>query len=157
MPEIRETTIINAPLERCFDLARSIEFHEHTTTSTGEKAIAGKTSGLIGKDEWVKWKAKHFGITQTLTSRITRYERPFIFEDQMLEGAFKSIRHLHTFTFVNGQTIMQDVFVFESPFGWIGRAFNRLLLTAYMRRFIAERNQLLKKAAESEEWKKFLG
>jgi ligand-binding SRPBCC domain-containing protein len=156
MPEICETTIINAPIERCFDLARSIEFHEFTTAGTNEKAIAGFTKGLIGKGDRVTWKAKHFGITQTLTSEISRCERPYLFEDKMLKGAFKSISHLHTFESLNGQTIMKDEFVFESPFGIFGKLFNRLVLTRYMTRFIRQRNKLLKRAAETEEWKKFL-
>ncbi|MFL5764872.1 MAG: SRPBCC family protein [Bacteroidia bacterium] len=156
MPEIQAKTVINAPIERCFDLARSIDFHEFTSASTGEKAIAGITKGLINEGEEVTWRAKHFGISQTLTSKITRCERPFVFEDQMLKGAFKSICHLHTFEFTDGQTIMTDIFVFESPLGIFGKIFNRLVLTAYMKKFIDERNRILKQTAESEEWKKFI-
>jgi hypothetical protein len=84
MPFIELTTFIHAPIDRCFDLARSIDLHKLSTQGTEEEAIAGVTSGLIGKGEQVTWKAKHFGITQKLTSRITVFEYPYHFRDEML-------------------------------------------------------------------------
>lgn len=156
MPKITISTEINAPIQRCFDLARSIDLHQYTSARTGEKAIAGKTKGLINKGETVTWKAKHFGIVQTLTSEISEMNPPFMFEDRMLKGAFKKIQHQHLFEEKDGKTIMVDVFEFESPLGILGKVFNRLILTDYMNRFLEERNQQIKKVAETEEWKKYL-
>lgn len=156
MPKILIATIIKAPIKRCFDLARSIDVHLYSTARTNEEVIAGVRSGLINKGETVTWKAKHFGITQTLTSEISEMNSPFMFEDIMLEGAFKSIRHQHLFEDENGKTIMKDIFIFESPFGIYGRLFNFLVLTNYMKRFLKARNQRIKEIAETEEWKKYL-
>jgi ligand-binding SRPBCC domain-containing protein len=155
MPIIHLTTIINAPIERCFDLARSIDLHQHTSKQTKEKAIAGVTKGLINKGETVTWKAKHFGIMQTLTSVITKMESPYSFEDCMVEGAFKKIKHRHTFEKKGQQTIMKDIFEFESPLGFLGKAFNKLILTNYMKRFLLERNNEIKRIAECDDWKKY--
>jgi len=156
MPKIIISTSINAPIQRCFDLARSIDLHQYTSARTGEKAIAGKTNGLINKGETVTWKAKHFGIVQTLTSEISEMNPPFLFEDRMLKGAFKKIQHKHLFEEKDGKTIMVDVFEFESPLGIFGKLFNQLVLTNYMYRFLEERNQQIKKVAETEDWKKYL-
>ena len=156
MPEIILTTIIKAPIKRCFDLARSIDLHLQTSARTNEEVIAGRRNGLINKGETVTWKAKHFGITQTLTSEISEMDSPFMFEDKMLEGTFKKIQHTHLFEEEGKITIMKDVFVYESPFGIYGRLFNFLVLTNYMKRFLKHRNQRIKKIAESEEWKKYL-
>lgn len=156
MPEITLTTIIKAPIKRCFDLSRSIDLHLHTATKTKEEVIGGRRDGLINKGETVTWKAKHFGITQTLTSEISEMNSPFMFEDRMLEGTFKKIQHKHLFEEEGKVTIMKDVFIFESPFGIYGRLFNFLVLTNYMKRFLQERNQIIKRVAESEEWKKYL-
>jgi ligand-binding SRPBCC domain-containing protein len=156
MPKISIVTNIDAPIQRCFDLARSIDLHQHTSARTGEKAIAGTTTGLIKKGETVTWKAKHFGITQTLTSVITEMNPPFMFEDCMLRGAFKKIQHQHLFEEKDGKTIMVDVFEFESPLGIFGKLFNRLVLTNYMNRFLENRNQQIKMIAESDAWKKYL-
>ena len=48
MSVIRLRTLIDAPRERVFDLARSIEFHQDSTEGTGERAVDGVVSGLIG-------------------------------------------------------------------------------------------------------------
>ncbi|HVW14833.1 MAG TPA: SRPBCC family protein [Mucilaginibacter sp.] len=148
MPRIELLTNIHAPIEKVFDLARSIDLHMESTKHTGEKAIAGKISGLIGSGETVTWRAKHFGIWQNLTSKITEYDRPSYFVDELVKGAFKSFRHEHRFSEANGHTIMKDIFVFESPLGVFGRLFNWLVLTRYMTRLLKERNRVIKKAAE---------
>ena len=149
MPKIILTTLIHAPIEKVFDLSRSVDLHMESTKQTGEKAIAGKTSGLIGLGETVTWRARHFGIWQTLTSKITEYDRPNLFVDEMVNGAFKSFRHEHRFTASGSQTIMKDVFEFESPLGLLGRLFNRLILTRYMTKLLVERNRVIKETAES--------
>jgi ligand-binding SRPBCC domain-containing protein len=149
MPKIILTTIVNAPIEKVFDLSRSIDLHIESTKQTGEKAIAGKTSGLIGLGEIVTWRAKHFGIWQTLTSKITEFDSPNLFVDEMMGGAFKSFRHEHWFATSGDQTIMKDIFEFESPLGIFGRLFNKLILIHYMTELLEERNRVIKEAAES--------
>ncbi|WP_345742944.1 hypothetical protein [Algibacter lectus] len=71
MPKIKLQTKIKATRNIVFDLSRSIDLHKISTEHTNEEAIAGKTSGLIGIDESVTWRAKHFGVYQNLTSKIT--------------------------------------------------------------------------------------
>ena len=149
MPKIELTTLINAPIEKVFDLSRSIDLHMESTKQTGERAIAGKTSGLIGLGETVTWRAKHFGIWQTLTSKIVEFDRPNLFVDEMVSGAFKSFRHEHRFTSSGDQTIMKDIFEFETPLGILGSIFNKLILTHYMTKLLKERNRVIKEAAQS--------
>ena len=97
MPKIELHTFINADKKIVFDLSRSIDLHKISTKHTNEEAIAGVTSGLIGLNETVTWKAKHFGIYQLLTSKITEFESPNYFTDEMENGAFKWFRHQHIF------------------------------------------------------------
>lgn len=156
MPLIELATLINAPVERCFDLARSIDLHKLSTAGTDEEAIAGVTSGLIGKDQEVTWRAKHFGITQTLSSRITVFERPYHFRDEMIKGAFKAIVHDHIFEKLGSHTVMHDRFYFESPGGIVGALFNHLILTRYLHSLLMKRNQMIKSVAESDDWKKII-
>jgi ligand-binding SRPBCC domain-containing protein len=147
---VLETTI-NAPIHRVFDLARSIDLHKITASHTNEQAVAGRTSGLINEHEIVTWKAKHLGITQYLTSVISEMEGPFFFEDRMIKGPFKRIRHRHYFWLKNGKTIMKDVFEFNSPMGWLGRLVDKLYLRKYLEEFILNRNIQIKDFAESED------
>lgn len=156
MPTITLYTPIKAPIEVCFDLARSIDFHQFTSSKTKEKAIAGTTSGLISLNEFVTWEATHFGVKQKLTSKITIFEKPYHFRDEQIKGAFKNFYHDHFFESKNNQTIMKDVFCFESPFGFVGTIFNNLLLTNYMKIFLQERNNFIKEYAENGLWKQFV-
>ena len=55
MPLIEINTLIKADINTCFDLARNIDFHKTSMESSNERAIAGKTSGLIELGEWVAW------------------------------------------------------------------------------------------------------
>jgi ligand-binding SRPBCC domain-containing protein len=153
---IRLWTSVAAPPERVFDLARSIDAHQESTEGTGERAVAGVTHGLIGMGDEVTWEARHLGIKQRLTSRITSFERPARFQDTMISGAFKSMKHDHEFIAQPTGTLMVDRFECESPFGLLGRAVDRVFLAGYMRRFLVRRNAALKALAESDGWKKFI-
>jgi ligand-binding SRPBCC domain-containing protein len=153
MPSFYLETLIKAPVQRCFDLSRSIDLHMLSTAHTGEKAIAGRTDGLIGAGEWVTWRAKHFGVWQTLTSKITEYDSPVYFCDEMVKGAFKQFRHEHHFREQGQFTLMTDKFDFQSPLGPLGQLFNQLILSRYMKKLLLERNRVIKQAAETEHWK----
>ena len=148
MPVIKLETFIEAPAEICFDLSRDVDIHMSSTEGTNERAIAGVTSGLMELNDEVTWEAKHFSVRQRLTSRITEFERPRMFVDEMQRGAFKSLRHLHLFEPKNGGTLMIDEMTYTSPFGLLGRITDRLLLENYMRRLLIKRNAYIKKLAE---------
>jgi ligand-binding SRPBCC domain-containing protein len=150
MTQIELTTHINAPIGRCFDMARSIDLHLISTQQTREQAITGRTSGLIELGETVTWRAKHFGVWQTLTSKVTEFDYPYSFTDEMVSGAFKSFRHEHIFIPINNQTVMRDIFVFESPYGIIGEWVNYLFLGRYMSNLLEKRNRVIKETAEND-------
>jgi len=156
MPHIKLITKINAPVERCFDLSRSIDLHKISTSQSNEEAVAGVTSGLISLNETVTWRAKHFGVWQKLTSKITQFQPNVLFVDEMTEGAFKSIHHTHRFEYKNGETIMTDDFIFESPLGILGLLANAIILTSYLKKLLIKRNEIIKEYAESDLWKRVL-
>lgn len=156
MTIIHLQTLINAPRQRCFDLSRSIDLHQSSMQQSNEKAIAGRTSGLIELGETVTWEATHFGVKQNLSSVISEMEKPDYFIDEMMRGAFKSLWHKHSFHSQKEHTIMTDEFRYEVPFGFLGRVFNTLVLTTYMTTILKSRNEHIRIIAESEEWRKFL-
>lgn len=156
MARILLRTEINAPAERCFDLSRSIDLHQRSTERTEEKAIAGRTSGLIELGESVTWEARHLGVRQRLTSKITAFEYPNFFVDEMTKGVFKRLHHLHQFQWDGEKTIMLDEFTFESPLGFLGTLADAIFLKRYLTGFLAERNALIKSCAETRAWQKFI-
>jgi len=148
MTQIELTTEIHAPVGRCFDFARSIDAHITSMKGTNERAIAGRTTGLCELNDEVTWQAIHFGIRQRLTSKITGFNRPDFFEDTMQRGAFKSMRHEHYFKERDGVTCMTDIFMYETPMGFLGRLFDILILKNYMTRVLTIRNNTIKQLAE---------
>ena len=149
MPVIHLVTFIAAPIEVCFDLARSVDAHLSSAAVTNERAVAGVTSGLLSLGDEVTWEAVHFGVRQRLSSRITELERPTHFTDEMVSGAFRRFRHDHDFSVVEGKTRMVDTFDFESPLGPLGRLADRLVLRRYMTTFLVRRNESLRVMAET--------
>ena len=156
MSKISLSIKIDAPIERVFDLSRSIDLHTVTQNKHGEKPVSGTTSGLINLGQDVTWEAKHLGVRQRLTSKITAYEDPTFFVDEMVKGAFKRFQHQHFFEEKEGKTCMTDVFDFTSPLGIIGKIANKIFLTNYMKKFLITRNQIIKEYAESNKWKEIL-
>lgn len=153
MPRIELQTEIKADKKLVFDLSRSIDLHKISVQHTNEEAIAGRTSGLIGLNESVTWKAKHFGITQRLTSKITEFKSPEYFTDEMVKGAFHSFKHQHKFSEMSNGTLMSDSFEFKSPFGMLGTLADRLFLKNYLTELLETRNRMIKDFAESDKWK----
>lgn len=150
MPTIRLETVINAAPERCFDLSLNVDLHRHSVAHTHERPIAGVTSGGMKLGDTVTWEAVHFGIKQYLTTKITAYERPYRFTDEMIRGVFQEIVHLHEFVPQTPGTLMIDLFTFRAPLGIFGRFAEMLFLSRYMKGLLLTRNRYLKQIAESD-------
>jgi ligand-binding SRPBCC domain-containing protein len=153
MPRIELFTLINAPVETCFELSLSADVHTLSTTHTLEEAISGK-AGTMKFENSVTWKAKHFGMWQQLTSKITEYRYPTYFCDEMVKGIFKSIRHEHHFLYTSRKTIMTDVFLFEAPLGFIGKVVSKWVLKRYLQKLLSDRNRKIKLMAERAQRRK---
>jgi len=153
---IHLTTFIAAPIERVFDLSRSINLHKISTSGTDEQAIDGVMNGLINANETVTWQAKHLFKIRRHTSKITEMLSPESFTDEMIKGDFKAFRHEHHFKPVANGTIMIDKLSFESPYGIIGKCLNKFYLKDYLQTFLEKRNDVIKEYAESGKWKAIL-
>jgi ligand-binding SRPBCC domain-containing protein len=138
MPLIKLETIINAPVQLCFDLARDVDVHMASTASTGERAIDGITSGMMNLGDTVTWEARHLFVRQRFTSKIVAFDPPHMFKDEMQRGAFKRFRHTHLFEATEGGTRMIDELDFA------------LLLKSYVSRFLVAHNDYIKRLAESQ-------
>jgi ligand-binding SRPBCC domain-containing protein len=143
----RIVTEIAAPVDRCFDLSRSIDLHLESMIASEERVVGGVASGLIGAGEGVTWQARHFGIRWRMTSRITAFDPPHRFVDEMVRGPFASFRHEHLFEAHGEGTTMTDVVDVRMGLGPIG-AVADLVARAYLRRLMTTRNSTVKRRAE---------
>ncbi|MBC8451170.1 MAG: SRPBCC family protein [Planctomycetes bacterium] len=149
MARIELSTEIQAPLERCFDLARDLDLHKRALRASHEEAIAGRTSGLIEKGETVTWRARHFGVWHEHTSEIVGFEPPTFFRDEMIQGRFREFVHDHYFQATETGTHMRDVLVFRSPLGPLGALVDKLVMKAYLQQLLAKRNEQIRREAEA--------
>jgi hypothetical protein len=133
---IRLETWIAAPIERCFDAARDLDLHVKSMAHTNEQPVGGRTSGLIELGEEVTWRARHFGVVQHFTSRIT---------------AFHSFVHDHYFESDGDRTKMSEVLVFSAPLGFLGRIAEKLVLRRYLTQLLTRRAEVIRTHVEGRE------
>jgi ligand-binding SRPBCC domain-containing protein len=156
MPTIHLTTFISAPVDVVFDLSRSVELHKQSMRHYKEEAVAGTRFGLVEKEDTITWTAKHLLKKRFLRVKVTEMRKPERFTDEQMEGNFKMMKHEHHFKPCDNGTILIDLFHFESPFGMMGKWFNGLYFTGYMKRLLEQRNKTIKEYAESGKWRHLL-
>lgn len=152
METIRLETWIDAPVERCFLLSLNIDLHVASVRSTREQAIDGVTTGLIGEGQTVTFRARHLGLWRRHTSRVEAVRPYSYFRDVMVDGVFHRFEHEHHFAAMDDGTRMRDEIRFTAPWGRIGRILARRALV----RVLKQRRDVLKRVAESEEWRQYL-
>ncbi|MFL5961732.1 MAG: SRPBCC family protein [Gaiellaceae bacterium] len=143
--------MIAAPVRRCFDLSLSVELHLHSTASTGERVVAGVSSGVLRLGDQVTWEARHLGLKHRLSMTISLEDAPWMFRDEMVRGPFRRLMHDHFFEPVDVGTLMRDVFDFSSGF----LPLDAMVLKPHLRRFLLLRNAAIKELAEGEGWRAY--
>jgi hypothetical protein len=159
MIHFEEITVIDAPIDRVFDLSRSVEVHLLANIHGNEQALAtgGVTTGLVELGQQVTWRAKHFGLWHNLTSKVTALEPPVYFQVTMIEGIFRSMQADHRLrTLPSGATELTDRFAIAAPLPILGPLAEALFLRRYMLALNRERNAVIRQLAESGDWQRYL-
>lgn len=155
MQTIRLATWIGAPVERCFRLSLSVDLHVVAARVTGEQVTSGVRSGLLGMNDMVTWSGHYFRLKYRHTNLIDSIRPYLYFRDVMVEGTFRRFEHEHHFAALNDGTRMRDEVRFSATRGPLGEL-TEMLLRRYVVRLLKQRNALLRRVAESDEWQRFL-
>jgi ligand-binding SRPBCC domain-containing protein len=153
MPLIHLTTFIAAPVQRVFDLARSLKLHKLSMNQYREEMVSGPMHDLAEKNDSITWKARHLFKNRKLQTRITLLEKYTCFIDEQQSGDFRMMKHEHHFKPVDNGVLMIDLFHFETPYGFAGKIINQLFLTNYLSKLLKQRNEVIKNYAETDRWK----
>ena len=157
METIRLGTWIDAPVDRCFLLSLSVDLHVATARSTHEQAGAEALSGTIGEGDTLTFKGgRHFGMRGRHTSMIEKLRPHSYYRDVMISGSFQHFEHDHHFAAMDDGTRMRDEIRFSAGSGLFRRFTTRMFLRKRLKAFLLERNALIKRLAESEDWHKYL-
>lgn len=142
--EVRTESMLG--VEELFDRARSVDMHIESMSGSNETVLGLVENDLLGPDQVVTWRARHFGVWWTMSSRITEMDSPHRFTDEQVKGPFKSFRHVHMFAGCDETTTMIDHVEFRAPFGFFGSITERAVLGRYLRRMIQARADTLARA-----------
>ena len=135
-------TFIAAPPEVCFDLALDVDAHAKSAAFSHERVVEpGRLTGVLQLGDLVTFEGRHFGFRQRFTTRITQLDRPRVFVDEMVRGAFQRLHHVHEFEERDGGTLMRDTLEWQAwGFGF--------LLKRHMRWFVTTKQLALREIAE---------
>jgi hypothetical protein len=86
------------------------------------------------------------------TSRIDQMRPYCYFRDVMIAGPFRHFVHEHHFAAMDDGTRIRDEVRFASRWGPLGKILTRRRLKA----FLMERGAVIKRVAESDEWRRYL-
>ncbi len=144
MPRIHLVTDVAADIETVFDLSVDVDVHMASSAPSNERAVRGVTHGPMTLGDTVTWQAVHFGIPWRVTSRITAYDRPHGFTDEMRPWPFRRWRHVHRFEAMpdgGPGTRMTDDVDYAAPLPLP-------FLHGYMTRLLQARNDHIRRVAE---------
>src|SRR5882757_7576018 len=156
MEIIRLGTWIDAPVERCFLLSLSVDLHFATARSTQEHASTEAVTGTIGEGDTLTFKGLHFGMRGRHTTLIEKLRPHAYYRDVMISGPFQHFEHDHHFAKMDDGTRMRDEIRFTTRGGLLGRLATRIFLRKRLKAYLLERNAMIKRLAESEDWHKYL-
>ena len=149
---LRGSTVIRAPIERCFALSTNIAIVQK---ELGMNPVAGRTTGCVQAGDTVRWEGWQLGFPNFHVSLIAHYDPPFYFQDRMLQGRFRSFEHDHRFREIDEGVLLEDEVRFTMPFGFPGKMVGQIVLVPHISRLLRERFAMLKGIAETEAWREY--
>jgi ligand-binding SRPBCC domain-containing protein len=152
---LRRSILVQSPIERCFLLSTSLAIVQKELRM---KPVAGRTSGLATAGDTIRWEGWQLGFWNFHVSRIPpeTFDPPRFFEDRMIAGRFRSFAHSHRFEQTPEGVLLHDELRFTMPFGLAGWIVGRLIMVPHIRGLLRRRFHLLKRIAESDEWRRYL-
>jgi ligand-binding SRPBCC domain-containing protein len=152
---LRDSILIHAPIDRVFALSCSVAIVER---ELGMRPVAGRTSGLVSAGDTIRWQGMQLGFSNYHVSLIVpeTWDPPHFFQDRMIAGRFKSFEHDHHLTESAEGTRLDDEVRFSMKLRWGGALTGRLIVAPHIRRLMRRRFHLLKRLAETDEWKQYL-
>ena len=155
MFSLRHGVLIQAPIERCFALSTHLSVVERELRM---HPVEGRIAGLVTAGDTVRWEGLQLGFVNYHVSLIVpeTWEPPHFFQDRMIAGRFRSFEHDHSLVEAPNGTFLDDCIRFTMPLGWAGDLVGRMILVPHILGLMRRRFALLKRLAETEEWREYL-
>jgi NADH dehydrogenase len=125
---LRSKLLVPRSVEETFEFfARPENLGRITPDSMGFDLRSGDRDMRSGLE--IEYRIKPvLGIPMTWRSRIENYDPPRSFEDIQTAGPYRSWRHRHSFSAVDGGTLVEDEVTYSLPVGLLGNLANKLVV-----------------------------
>lgn len=154
MTTIRLTTWVNAPVERCFQLATSAAMSSPVSESL---PASGVRIGPLQIGDFIRWQMGLGKARLEYRSRIDVIRPCSYFREVMAaQGVFLYYEHDHHFARMDDGTRVRNEIRFTTRLGVLGRPLELTLFRTGLIQMLARRNARLKRIAESNEWQRYL-
>lgn len=173
--EVRDTTSIQAPLDRVWALSTRVELVRETLGMTLTEGPDRTSSGFIRGGSRVVWKGWKFGLPTEHHTLITGFEPPHEaasgknttlrreawFQDSQEHGRFAFFQHDHAFRELRSEagttaTLLGDHVRFALPWMTGGSLAAAVLMRPYVVALVRRRFQVIKELAEGEGWRQWV-
>lgn len=152
MPKLQFTTLIHAPGQRVFDLARCVSLHKRHFEKHAIVPVQGKFSGLLDLREHVTWKGKFGRKVRMLAVEVTEMKAPDYFKMEFRKEFFDRFLHEVYLTEIDNGTILMDQIDFSLPTKAFSPFMNNRCAEKMITDLLNERNALCKEYAEGNNW-----
>ena len=152
---LRHGLLIQAPIGLCFALSTHLRVVEGVL---GMLPLEGRSAGLVTAGDTVRWEGMRFGFANYHVSLVLpdTWDPPHFFQARMIAGRFRSFEHDHSFVETANGTFLDDCIRFAMPFGRAGDLVGRAVVVPHILGLMRRRFSLLKRLAETEEWRDYL-
>ncbi len=136
---LHATQVIARPIDEVFDFfSRAENLARITPSGMGFELLTAETRMRAGLT--IDYRIRPLlGIPTRWRTEITSYEPPTRFTDLQARGPYRRWEHVHTFSSVDGGTLVEDEVVYELPFGQLGEIAHRLAVQGELRRIFRHR------------------
>lgn len=129
---LERTVLIPAPRDEVFEFFSDVgRLKEITPPWLGFEDVTA--TGPMYEGMRVIHQIRWFRVPVRWTTIIESFDPPSSFVDTQVKGPYKSWRHEHHFTEVDGHTVMSDRVQYELPFGILGSVTHRLMVQNQLR------------------------
>lgn len=148
MERYASSIVIDAPIDRVF------HFHDDTRNllriTPPHIKVRIDAAGTPGPGYRVTLTVRMFGILpMRLVVRITEYDAPHRMADEQVRGPFRTWKQTRLLRSVEGGTELTDVVEYATPFGWLGRVANAVIIRRQIRSMFDHRQAATKRILES--------
>jgi len=141
--QLQKEQFVGRPLAEVFSFFERPENLAAITPPSMGFRIVTPPPILMKEGAVFEYSVRVMGIQMRWRSLISEYKPPFRFVDEQVKGPYTFWHHKHTFSEVEGGTLISDEVRYAMPFGLLGMIARRLTVKRQLEQIFAHRSQVI--------------